>query len=75
MAACHRESLAELLNPVPDRDMRTFGADPAENALDLVEAHTTVVEDNGKLNDERIGAVALEDVEFFERVLQFRKVQ
>ena len=75
LAARRRETLAELLDPVPDCDVRAFDADPAENSLGLPEAHTAVVEDDREFDDERFSAVALEELNVFERFLQSGKVQ
>ena len=73
--ARRRETLAELLDPVPDCDVRAFDADPAENSLGLAEAHTAVVEDDREFDDDQFSAVALEELNVFERFLQSGKVQ
>ena len=44
VTARRREALAELLEPVPDRDVRPIDAEPAEYALDFAEAHAAIVE-------------------------------
>ena len=70
-----RETIAELLNPVLDRDVGAVNTDSAQHSLGFAQAHTVVVEDDGKLDGERIGAVALEELNIFERFLQSGKVQ
>jgi hypothetical protein len=54
--------------------VRAFNADPAENALSSVEAHTAVGENDGEFHDKRICTVALEELNVFECVLQYGKL-
>ena len=61
-----RQLLAELLNPLPDRHMRSLNAKPTKHPLDLAKTHSMIVQQDRRLDRLAIRPLTLKKLNFLQ---------